>query len=335
MCKHHNFPSGGAYNFDLNNRYMVTYCADSLYVGFWNIAKREFMKSLKLENCPVVVKFSQTNLLAVGTCLGTVEFFELGDSLSTVQRGDKLNYNEAYQPCSIKFSSNDKRVAVCYKKKKEPTQEEDSSEFVLCVYEQFLKNEKHCIKVSNDEHKFINDFHFSASGERMIIFYSEADGLAHPFKKTDFSLVIYDLTKRTEKKELGEEDFNQINFSVAVEAYYSEYPELIVFEADSESENKQLPNARVTAMAQYDKSTIMGTQNGEIFVIKSEEFLMDLESSTDKEQKVFVDFLACSPNPIRKMHAQGDLLFVSCENESGIICYRLEKEAAQMPEEQK
>ena len=314
-CHHNSFPSGGSYNFDINNKYMVTYCTTSLYVVFWNIDEREFVKSIKLSNYPSVVKFSQTNFLAVGTFFGSTEFYELNEPLSIAPKEDKLFYTSEYYPSAIKFSSNDKKVAICYKRMKASQKEEESNLFVLCVYEKFLKegkSEKFWIKVSNDEHKFIEEFHFNASGDRMLIFYSDFDRWAHPFKKTSFTLVIYDLVKRTEKKELAEEDFNEINFSIAIEAYYEEYPELIVFDADSESESKQLSNAKVTAMTQYDKNTIMGTHNGEIFVVRSDEFFTDLDLAMDKEQKVYVNFIACSPNPIQNMHILGDLLFVSC-----------------------
>ena len=190
------------------------------------------------------------------------------------------------------------------------------------------KSEKSWVKMPNEEHKFINEFHFSASGQRMLVFYSDADRFAHPSKKASFTLVVYDL-QRAERKEFGEEDFGQINFSIAIEAYYSEHPELLLFEA--ESEHKQLPSAKVTAMAHHGRSTIMGTHGGEIFALRSEEFLADLDSTIDKERKVFASLVACSPSPIQKMQVVGNLLFVSCANSNGIICYRLEQEAARLP----
>lgn len=115
-CLHNGIPSGGTCNFDIGKKYMATYSTTSLRVAFWDIDKREFVKSIELSTCPSVVSFSPTNCLAVGASCGSIEFYELGEPLSIARREDRLFYSHEHCPWAIKFSSDEKKVAVCYKR---------------------------------------------------------------------------------------------------------------------------------------------------------------------------------------------------------------------------
>ena len=91
-------------------------------------------------------------------------------------------------------------------------------------------------------------------------------------KKTECRFVVYDIGRKAEK-ELTDEDFNSLNFSVMVKACYHLYPDLMQQEENLEiQKEKKTAPAIITEMTQYEKYTLMGTSNGEIFSIPSEEF---------------------------------------------------------------